>query len=304
MYAQVDQGDNSEMKPIHWRNGLVTRDGRVAGDVSANNDYYHVIQYDQILDALGDEIQRQGVEPFGEVTFSRTGHKMTGEIYFDDEEATIEPSVGDELKVGLNVRAGHSGHMGLHYDAGQYRVVCSNGLVAWDSQLGLSQTHSEPFQPDLAYQSVKGSLQSADRVEERMQEAQDTYLRNQDEARLLLHDLGLEEYVANPEADIAAGMIEEFQDTDRPSLYDVYQAATYALTHHADPDTPQHILNRGYEQAGQLLDMEGDLPDPDEVMEGVVADRLNYHVEEPDGEEYFSGEREIVREVADARNVA
>ena len=43
---------------------------------------------------------------------------------------------------------------GLKYDIGAERQVCSNGMTAFISELSFDQTHSELFQPGLAYNAV------------------------------------------------------------------------------------------------------------------------------------------------------
>lgn len=74
----------------------------------------------------------------------------------------------DPVDIGLQVQSGHSGYHGVKYDIGAEREVCSNGMVAFVSELGFEQTHSDPFDPGLAYNAVDAVVESPEKVEQRL----------------------------------------------------------------------------------------------------------------------------------------
>jgi hypothetical protein len=305
VYARFDRGGESEWQRIGWRDSLVTDDGRVAGDVSASEDFYNVIQYGDVLEAVHREIEGRDVSPYGEVSLSGSAHRLEAPVYLDGEPAQVELGEGDRLNLGVKVSAGHSGHMGVHYNVGAERLVCSNGMTRFVSDLHLDQSHSEPFQPGLAYEAVRGVLGSTDRVEERLDRARNRSLLNLDEARLLLHDIGVDRVAENPEADIMNALFEEVEQRESPSLYEVYQAGTRVIDHYGDPEDENHFRETVRDNVARLLDVDGSLPDSDRLGESVVEKRLNHFVEEgEDAEPYFSSERETLRELAESRGLA
>jgi hypothetical protein len=305
VYARFDREEGSEWQEIGWRDALVTGDGRVAGDVSASTEYYNVIQYGEVLEAVHRGLEGREVEPYGEVSVSESGHKLTAPVYMDGEAARVEVTPEDPVNVGLKVSAGHSGHMGVHYDIGAQRLVCRNGMTRFISDLHLDQTHGESFQPGLAYQAVDGVLNSTERVEERLESARNRTLLNLDEARLLLHDIGVDRVAENPEADIMNALFEEVEDQAEPSLYEVYQAGTRVIDHYPDSGDEQHYRETVRDNVARLLDLDGNLPDSEELGGMVVEDRLNHFVEEGEAAEpYFSSERETLRDLAEAHGLA
>jgi hypothetical protein len=146
VYAHHEGRDEWEQVP--YRDSLWTDDGRATGIVSSSEDFYNVIQYGDILETVGDAAGNHGLDPSGRVTVSPTAHKMSAVLDFDQE---VYASEGDPIDLGLKVRSGHSGLHGLKYDVGAERQVCSNGMMAFVSDLHFQQSHSDSFQPGLAY---------------------------------------------------------------------------------------------------------------------------------------------------------
>jgi len=293
-----------QYEPIGWRDALVTDDDRVAGDVSASEGFYNVIQYGDILEAVHRQVKEHRVEPYGRVSLSGPAHKMSAPIYLEGEEARVEPVPEDPINMGVKVAAGHSGYMGVHYDVGAERQVCSNGMTRFVSDLHFDQDHGSPFQPGLAYQAVDGVLQSTDRVEERLEKAQDRTLSGLDEARLILHDIGVDQVAENPEGDVMNALFEEVGDRDEPSLYEVYQAGTRVVDHYQNSDVPDHYRDTVRDNVARLLDVEGVLPESGELASSVIEDRLNHFVESEDPEPYFTDEQETLRDLAEVHGLA
>jgi len=236
----------------------------------------------------------------GYVSVSGSGHKMTSRLDFYGD-TTIEPVDGDEINLGLKVRSGHSGFHGLKYDVGAMRQVCSNGMMAFVSDMHFEQTHQDPYNPGLARQAVDAVVEGADDVEERLEEAQEREFQNYDEAVLVLMDTDIDQYFEEP-VETFRDALEEESDGDVPSLYDTYNAATRALTHYADEEVPQYALDNGYEQVGQLLDYGNyGLPDADYLGEQAVMNRANEYMEQSgETDPYWDGERETVRDLRQA----
>jgi len=197
--------EDEEWERIPYRNSLWTDDGRVTGDVSSSRDFYHVIQYGDILETVGDAAESHGLDVTGRVSLSPTAHKMSSKIDFDDTTVYANPE--DPIDLGLKVRSGHSGFHGLKYDVGAERQVCSNGMMAFASDLSFDQTHSEPFQPSLAYNAVDAVVESPEIIEHRLAEAQNSHLMNQDEALLVLMDTGIGRYLEQPVPDRMTGTV-------------------------------------------------------------------------------------------------
>jgi hypothetical protein len=177
-------------------------------------------------------------------------------------------------------------------------------MTSFISEQSYDQSHSEPFKPQLAYHAVDSIVEGADTVETRLEEAQAQTLLNQDEALLVLHDLGLDRYLENPTADLVNALYEEVEDGETPSLYETYNAATYALTH-LSTDVPEYVLDDGLERAATLLDQGNSVPRSEEVGRDVVESRVQSLVEadDPEEEEYWDGETDSLRELMEEHEI-
>lgn len=274
----------------------------MAGEVSSSDDFYNIIQYGEILEEVGRGLESHGVEPSGHVTVSPSYHKMTSKV---DLGQTVEARKDDEIAIQLHTRSGHSGYHGVKYELGAERLVCSNGMTAFVADHSFEQTHNEPFQPQLAHHAVDSMIEGVDAVEQRLEDAQERTLTNRDEALLVLQDLGIDKFLENPTADLVNSLHEEVEDPDNPSLYETFNAATYALTHLSEDDTPEYVLDQGYERAAQLLEYGEGIPHPDILGENAVRSRANTLIESenPEKEEYWEGETDAVRELLETHEI-
>jgi hypothetical protein len=303
VYAHHTESDDWEEVP--YRDSLWTDDGRTTGVVSSNTDFYNVIQYGDILETVGAAVEKHGDEGFdvsGEVALSPTAHKMSAKLDFDG--ATVYANQGDPIDLGLKVRSGHSGFHGVKYDVGAERQVCSNGMMAFVSDLSFDQTHGEPFQPGLAYNAVDAVIQSPEEIEHRLAQAQNRELVNKDEALLVLLDHGIGQYLEQPVPDLLNALHEETgKDQDQPTLWDTYNAATRALTHYT-ADVPDYELDQGFEQAAALLETgTGKIPDPEKIGQEAVERRAQKRIENQDAEKYWENEDTSLRELMEAHEL-
>ena len=290
-----------EWEDIPYRDSLWTDDGRATGVVSSNEEFYNVIQYGDILETVGDAVDRHGVRPRGRVSVSPTAHKMSAQIDFDG--ATVYASEDDPIDLGLQVQSGHSGFHGLKYDIGAERQVCSNGMTAFISELGFDQTHGEPFQPGLAYNAVDAVVESPAEIEQRLAQAQNRELMNQDEALLVLMESGIDRYLENPVPDLLTAMQDEVEDPSSPTLWETYNAATRALTHYTN-DVPDYNLAEGFESAAQLLENgANDIPEPEILGKQAVNKRSRQLIEHGDSEPYWPEEEQTLRELMERHEI-
>lgn len=177
-------------------------------------------------------------------------------------------------------------------------------MLAFVSECHFEQTHREPFQPGLAYTAVDAVIDSPDVVEQRIAEAQNRELLNQDEALLVLLDLELDRYLEQPIPDLLNAMMDEVNDLEHPTLWETYNTATRTLTHLARNDIPDYERDAGFERAAHLLETgHSEFPDPDRLGQTAVERRANQLIEAPDGEEYWDGESEVVSQLLTAHGL-
>ena len=299
VYAHHTGEDEWEQVP--YRDSLWTDDGRATGVVSSSDSFYNVIQYGDILETVGDAIDRhENVEPRGTVSVSPTAHKMAANIDFGG--ATVYANRDDPIDLGLHVKSGHSGFHGLKYDVGAERQVCSNGMTAFISELGFDQTHGDPFQPGLAYNAVDAIVDSPAEIEHRLAQAQNRELLNQDEALLVLMETGIDRFLENPVPDLLNSLYDEVDDPESPTLWETYNAGTRALTHYTR-DVPEYNLADGFERVSQLLeDGTNNLPEPERLGQQAVSNRSRTLIERG-GEPYWEGENESLRELMEKHEI-
>ena len=285
MYAHLPEED--EWEKTGWRRSLWLDGYGAVGDVSESDDYYNVIQYGDVLETVGKAVEQYdgAIDVDGHVALSPSGHKLSAKIDFYGD-TTIEPVQGDTINLGLKVRTGHSGYHAVKYDIGAERQICSNGMMAFFSEMQFQQTHQDPLNPGIAQQAVDAVVQGSEEVEERLRLAREEVFENQDEALLVIYDFGLDQYFENPQRTFREALDSELEDGEHPTLYTTYNAVTRALTHHTEDNMPEYVRDQALETAGNLLDYPGyGLPEADYLGSRAVDNRINEWIEaeeEPD----------------------
>jgi len=298
--------ENDEWVNFPYRDSLFTEDGRMAGDVSGNPNHYNVFQFPDLVEdkaqAIRTEQEDRDFTVSGKVEPSKYYHTLRVETLFDGEAGEIEPLDGDVIRVGVNLKCGHTGFTGLKVSPMAYREVCRNGLKDWVQEQVYQQTHSQPYKPELIRHGVSHILDGKDELEQRLADAQSQELRGgREEVRLILHEIGIDDYLDNPVADIPLSIEEEAGDD--VTLYDAYQAGTRALTHHSDEELSQNQLDRGYELVAELLDNGSGMRDAEQMAEYYVENRLNQLAADPEAELNYEDEREDVRDLAELHGI-
>ena len=239
--------------------------------------------------------------PKGHVILSDSGHKLSGYVDFDGIAA--EPADGDVIDLGLKVRSGHTGFHGLKYDVGAERQVCSNGMMAFVSDLHFEQTHQDPLNYGLARNAVDAIISGVDVVDERLDAARNQEFYSVDEALLVLLDHGLDAYFDDPVATLRASLQEELDGSqDQPTLYDTYNTATRAITHMGDLSMAQR--EDALERAAGLLDASGRLPASEELGQHALEQRVETYTTEDEVVPYWEDEEETLHTLLQARGDA
>jgi hypothetical protein len=140
-------------------------------------------------------------------------------------------------------------------------------------------------------------VESPEKVEQRLAEAQERELMNQDEALLVLLETGIDRYFEDPVPDLLNAIFEEVSDPEAPTLWETYNAATRALTHYTR-GVPDYELASGFEKAAQLLETGfNEIPEPRELGRNAVDRRSRALIEKGDAEPYWESEPETLREL-------
>lgn len=300
--------ETDEWQGIGWRQSIWMED-QLVGDTSANNDWYNIINYDEVLETTADAVsQHPDIGVNGRVQFSDSMHKMSAKVNFEGGDTTIYAEENDPIDLGLQIQTGHTGHTGVKMDVGAERQICSNGMTAFVSDFHREQTHQDPLKPGLIHNGVDAVLEGTEKVEKRIEDAQNRFLENSYEALLVMTNFGLDQYVdvddLQDSIDRELEDREEYgEDREQVSLYTTYQAATRGLTHNTRDEIPEHQLDQGFEQASKILEYGQGIPHPDILGENAVETRVNEYLEDPESDEYWDGEQEQLRELMEAREI-
>jgi hypothetical protein len=301
--CMVDDGD--EWLEDYDRSPLVIYEDDEAVNaaaVSKHSKYYEPVQFHEPFEALDSALDAHDVGVEGKITVGKYSKRLTSRIDFTGE--TVTDPTSNEVTLGMKIDTAHNGFSAVNVEIGAERLVCSNGMVAWDSEFSMRHEHNQgKFNEIMMHHAVESVLTSADRVKQQFERAHTQMLRNKDELFLLLTDCNIEWLFDDP-----LDAFHEAFETEKtyhknptqmeksPSLYDCYMVGTHAIEHLSNEDASKQALNTARQRLTSLLEnYEGNVPNADELVENSVERRSEQLA--TDGE-VIAGEQEIVQRVA------
>lgn len=303
--CMIDDGD--EWLRDHDRAPLVVYEDDEpvnAAAVSKHGKYYTPVQFHEPFEALADAVEGRDVRIDGELTVGQYAKRVTGQVEFRDE--TVSDPTGNEVELGLQISTAHNGFHAVNVEVGAERLICTNGMVAWDSQFSFQHDHNQgAFRADMVHQAVDSVLRGEDVVEQRFENAHAQTLGSRDELFLLLLDCGIEWLFDDPMEAVRDAYQEELswhgspqRMRESPSLYDAYCVGTYAIDHLAD-DASSEAIRSARQRLSKLLDTyDGSVPNARHLVEQTVNNRVDALAD--DDEERWDGEQHLVQQVASA----
>jgi hypothetical protein len=277
-----------------------------ASAVSQYDQYYTPTQFHTPFESLSNALDMSDDDYgiVGDITVGKYRKRLTSQIRFED--VTLTDPTHNDVNLGLRINTGHNGFSAVNIEIGGVRLVCENGMVAWDEEFSFQHKHNQgPFSDNLMFHVVDSIAHGIDRVEERFAKAHEQQLNSKDEMYMLLLDCGIEWLFEDPMNALRQSFDAEVswhndpqQMREAPSLYDAYTVGTYAIDHLANKGTSQKALDNARTKLNRLLESyEGMVPESEQLVTQTVEDRTDALTS---GQEKYDGERELVQQVAQA----
>lgn len=260
---------------------------RVSAAANAKNrKYYTVIQFEEPLNPLVESIQQSDMieDVAGTIELGADRQRLSANLEF--EGAGLVDPTGNKINLGIRLDTGHTGFAAVRLDVGAERLVCSNGMTAWDSELSFTHQHNDgPFRPALVFDAIDAiGADGAAQTQHRFEQAHQEHLDSKDQMFLLLLDAGIEWLFDDPYGALQDAFEAELQWHDdpgvmetNPTLYDAYCVGTYAIDHLATDDmkNPQRAKNAARRGLTMLLEhpVEKRVPDAPELVATTVTNR-------------------------------
>lgn len=92
------------------------------------------------------------------MTVGKYRKRLTSKIEFEGN--AVEDPTGNDVNLGLKINTAHNGFSAVRVEVGAERLICSNGMTAWDSQFSFTHEHNQgPFRADVIHQSIESIIQ-------------------------------------------------------------------------------------------------------------------------------------------------
>lgn len=200
------------------------------------SDKYDLLPHKTVVDGFRKAVEDQEVSE--KISLTKFGARLMMDMTFPD--VRVKVAKGDEVAMHLIVKNSYDGSNALRVVLGAYRLVCSNGLVIFQRFMQFSHKHVGT-QMEVRVEELKntvGMLTDAfHKTGPVMQEMAATRLQMEPRQFFNAKRIRLPEYLA----EIAR---QEFEKKGI-SVWDAYNAMTFAITHRMRKESPESQLQYG-----------------------------------------------------------
>lgn len=194
-------------------------------------DRYGLVQNADLLNAAEEAFHAQSLTDYTrKIIVAGEGERLYA--VYDFRAVTRAMKVGDEVGLRLTVQNSFDGSLRASFLAGMLRLICKNGMVTVDREVGLTQKHGSKISVDFVREALVkalGAWEKSVRVFDRLAEVNVSQL----EGAFILNRLA--------ESNVLSGKLLEGisaiwaapthrEDTSR-NLFNLYNAVTQHLTH-------------------------------------------------------------------------
>ncbi len=205
-----------------------TDDNTVLGVVT---DRYGLVQNTDLIGAAEEAFAKHGLNNFTrDVTVTGRGRKMYATYDFRDR--TRKLAVGDVVGLRLFVRNSFDGVLTSSFQAGALRLACSNGNVAFEKEIGMTQKHGSKISVAFIQLGLGRAIAAFDRLADTFDKLAAVAI-TQAQGNAILSRLA--------ESNVLSGKLQEniaevwnnprHKEDSARNLFNLYNAATQHLTH-------------------------------------------------------------------------
>lgn len=204
------------------------------------SDKYALVPHKEVVEGFRKALK--GQETIESIKVSNQGARLYMSIVMPDVKVSIDE--GDDVALRLIVENSYDGSKMLQVMFGAYRLVCSNGMVIGKSFVNLSQRHIG---------SAIGL--KIEVIQEQVSLMTDMFKKTAP-AMQLMNSTRLSETYSSPEDYFDSKHLHipsylskiannEYARKDGETVWDAYNATTFAITHHMKKDSPRSSINYG-----------------------------------------------------------
>lgn len=260
---------------------------RVSAAANAtNNQYYQIIQFEEPLNPLVEAIEQSEAitDVSGSIELGCDRQRLSANLDFEGPRF-VDPTQSP-VTLGIRLDTGHTGFAAVRFEVGAERVVCSNGMTAWDSDFSFTHQHNDgPFRPSVVFNAIDSiGGTGAERTQSRFDAAHEQRLDSKDQMFLLLLEAGIEWLFDDPFSALQEAFENELElhanpgaMEAQPTLYDAYCVGAHAIDHLAKPNmrNPQRAQNAARRGLSTLLEdpVEQEVPDATKLVADTVTSR-------------------------------
>jgi hypothetical protein len=209
-----------------------TDTGQVLGVTS---DKYGLLLNTDLVKAVDEVLTDKGLDYERKISVARDGATMYGRYEFPNELRKIQ-KVGDEMGMRITIRNSYDRTSFAGLELGMLRLVCTNGMKAMKRAFGFNQKHSRKLSLDGVSDAIERAIKAFDDVggdftilsDMKIDDTIGDYVLKNLTSDKILSDKLREEITK-------VWLSPPFPEDKDRSLYNLYNAVTYHLTHKVEP---------------------------------------------------------------------
>lgn len=219
-------------------NGVYVKDGFTLNRRADTNEVlgkvterYGLVQNGDLINAAEDSFKAAGMTDYTrKMIVAGNGERMYA--VYDFRKVTQALKVGDELGLRLTVQNSFDGSLRASFLAGIMRLVCKNGMVTLDREVGMTQKHGSKVSVDFIVDALRKAIATfhgSKAVFDRLAGVSITQIQGVN----ILNRLAESNVLSGKLLEAIAGIwaAPQYRQDESRNLFNLYNAATQHLTH-------------------------------------------------------------------------
>ena len=203
--------------------------------LGVTSDKYGLLLNTDLVKAVDEVLTDKGLDYERKISVARDGATMYGRYEFPNELRKIQ-KVGDEMGMRITIRNSYDRTSFAGLELGMLRLVCTNGMKAMKRAFGFNQKHSRKLSLDGVSDAIERAIKAFDDVggdftilsDMKIDDTIGDYVLKNLTSDKILSDKLREEITK-------VWLSPPFPEDKDRSLYNLYNAVTYHLTHKVEP---------------------------------------------------------------------
>lgn len=203
--------------------------------IGVTTEQYGVVRNAELVEKVEECFNKRGMKYTKKLIVTQNGAQFLGQYDFKDMISRV-PGVGDEMGLRLFAQNSYDRSKKVSFLVGVLRLICLNGAVTLDKEHTMTKRHSTKVDLDFINEALDSALGGFERSMDTFNLLASTKVDEEQGSRIITN-LTQHTKLSDKLAEEINGewLAPRYKEDKERNIYNLFNAATYHLTHNVAP---------------------------------------------------------------------